>query len=147
MSLRPQIGDVLEIRVPAGFFYVHYLGKHMRLGACIAVAPVIFTDRIVPDAKIFMDSYATFYPVGAAVSRKLATIVGRFPSPGLPSRFRVPGFVSGAKVMNWIIDDGNQRTPKRQLTAEERLLPIAEIWNQELLIERVTQSWRPEQEV
>jgi hypothetical protein len=60
-------------------------------------------------------------------------------------RFR-PGARAGLTVTTWIMEDVSSEEVKQQLSAEERNLPIAVIWNHELLLQRVREGWRPEME-
>ncbi len=45
--------------------------------------------------------------------------------------------------MTWIIEDGTNEVVKSELSAEDLQLPIAAIWNHELLMQRVSEGWRP----
>ena len=45
---RPQLGDVIEIKIPKGFAYAQYTHKHEkppRYGALIRVLPGLFQSR------------------------------------------------------------------------------------------------------
>lgn len=89
-----------------------------------------------------------FYPFSAAVSRGMVRVIGSMPSPELPARLRRAGIRSGGKIETWIVqDEDNVETVRRTLTDEERHLPIAAIWNHELLLKRVREGWRPEHKV
>jgi len=57
---------------------------------------------------------------------------------GAPSR--------DGKVLAWIVERDGKEVLKRELTAAERKMPIASIWNHEYLIDRITDNWRPENE-
>jgi len=144
MAKRPKSGDVLELTTPSGRIYLHYLGKHVDYGEGVAVCTAIHpaTPPIGPD--LFLDGYVTFYPVVAAAARGLAAVVGHLPSSGLPTRLRRPGARLGGEVRSWIIEDPSGEVVKQRLSAEELRLPIAVIWNQALLTQRVAEGWRPE---
>jgi hypothetical protein len=49
-------------------------------------------------------------------------------------------------VETWIIEDGASELVTKKLSETERELPIAVIWNRELLVQRVSEGWRPEME-
>ncbi len=87
-----------------------------------------------------------FHPAIAAVVRGLASGVGHLPARGVPIRLRRPGARVGTEVRTWIIEDRSGEVVREKLSAEERRLPIAVIWNQELLAQRVAEGWRPEME-
>jgi hypothetical protein len=146
MAKRPKPGDVLELATPDGLIYLHYLGKHPEYGDGVAVSPTRQARRVTPSPDLFRAGYVTFYPVLAAVSQGLVTVIGHLASPGLPKRLRRPGARSGRRVETWIIEDDFGEIVKRQLSEEEQALPIAAIWNHELLIQRVAEGWRPEME-
>jgi hypothetical protein len=148
MSRRPREGDVLEAKAPEGFFYVQYLGKHPSYGGAVLVCPRKFSNRCLPTAMDFRDGYAIFYPASTAFSRGLMGIVGHLPAGPVPVRLRRAGARSAdGKVKTWIVEDASGVVVKEKLSAEERLLPIAAIWNHEFLIQRVTEGWRPETDV
>ncbi len=46
----------------------------------------------------------------------------------------------------WLIVDGEHEVLTRELTPEQRLLPIGAVWNHELLVGRLAEGWRPEME-
>lgn len=141
---RAKVGDVLEIQTSSGFIYLHFLGKHHEYGACVAVTSSSTAVSAPVSAAIFADAFVTFYPATVAVSRGLARVVGNLPSAGIPKRWRRAGAREGRKVATWIIEEEGTRFLRRELTDEERRLPIVAIWNHEFLLERVRSGWRPE---
>ncbi|HEX3758813.1 MAG TPA: ribonuclease E inhibitor RraB [Kofleriaceae bacterium] len=143
MAKRARPGDVLEIAAPDGWIYAHYLGKHPEYGDAIAVCPTKHAERAPIRSELFGESYVAFYPAVAAVNRGLAAVVGHLPAPGLPTRLRRAGARNGRKVETWIIEDRSRETLKESLSDEERELPIAAIWNHEMLMLRVSNGWRP----
>jgi len=94
--------------------------------------------------RLFERGYLTFYPAKAAIVQKLATIVGYLQAPDLPKRLRRAGVRSGCAVETWVIEDASGEVVKRELSDQERQLPIAAIWNHEFLVQRVSEGWRPE---
>jgi hypothetical protein len=147
MARRAKPGDVLVVTAPDGaVVYLHYLGKHQEYGDGVAVCPAKQVTYVDANAELFRGSYVTFFPVVAAVAQGLASVVGHLPSPGLPKRVRRPGARSASKVETWIIEDGSVEVVKRELSDAERKLPIAVIWNRDLLVQRVSEGWRPEME-
>jgi hypothetical protein len=150
MPARAKIGDVLEVVDPAGgFVYVHYAGRRPVEGDAIAVCPAKQPDRVAVTAALFRGAYFTFYPASKAVREGLAKVVGHLPPPALPTRWRRPGAVFGRDVKTWLIDDAGRTEVRRteDLSAEERLLPHASIWNHAFLIGAVSAGWRPERSV
>ncbi len=147
MAKRTKPGDVLRLKTAdTKAVYLHYLGRHPEYGDGAAVCPSQHDVEVEMSADLFRGSYVTFFPVAAAVAKGLASVVGHLPSPGLPKRVRRPGARSASKVETWIIEDGANEVVKQKLSAVERELPIAVIWNHELLLQRVAEGWRPEME-
>jgi hypothetical protein len=144
---RVKPGDVLELVRENCRVYAQYLGRHPHYGDGILVRPTPLVHRPTLTGDLFTDGYVTFYPASLAVARGLAEVIGTLPSGGLPDRFRRSGAIGeGGKTLTWVIEDGRSETVRRQLAEGERELPIAEIWNHEMLFHRVSKHWRPENE-
>jgi len=147
MGKRVKPGEVLEVAAAdGGLLYLHYLGKHTEYGDAVSVCPVEQVSRPLTYEGLFDSGYVTFYPATAAVSRGLATCVGHIASGGVPQKLRRPGARVGTTVKTWIVQDEHSESVKQKLSAEELRLPIAVIWNHELLLQRVCERWRPEAE-
>jgi hypothetical protein len=144
---RAKVGDVLEIAATDGFAYLQYLGRHPEYGGAVLVRPGLLNSRPPIDATLFERAYVRFYPLSTAVAHGLAKIIGAMPALALPGRFRRRGAIDdNGKVMTWIIQDESGTALRAELTPNERLLPIAAIWNHEMLFHRVTEEWLPEQD-
>ena len=146
MAKRAKPGDVVMVSTSAGPVYVHYLGRHRVYGDGVTVCPTKQVGTVLPSLDLFQDGYFTFFPVGVAVARGLASIIGHLPSSGIPTRLRRAGRRSGNKVETWIIEDGAAEVVRKKLTDAELRLPIASIWNLEALAQAVSEGWRPEME-
>ena len=90
----------------------------------------------------------TFYPARAAVSQGIAVVVGHTDSAlGMPSAWRRAGArAKDGAVLAWIIEEKGTERLTRNLSRKERALPIAAIWNHEMLRTRIVEGWRPEEE-
>jgi hypothetical protein len=149
---RAKPGDLLELSTAHGLAYVHFIGRNHDYGDGIYVYPYWYASR--PRDLQFVcksDGYLTFYPVQSAVRQGLVEIVGSAPLPSDDNVrtlvLRRRGFTTPeGQVLAWIIERDGNETLKRELTDEERKLPIASIWNHEYLIEMIASGWRPEQE-
>ena len=147
MPQRANVGDVLMVPTADGrAAYIHYVGRHHEYGDGVAVCPGLRDRNLAIVPTLFENSYVTFFPAVAAVARGLASVVGHLPSSGLPTRFRRPGARSAGRVDSWVIENGRDEVVRRALSDDERLLPIAAIWNIGLLLQRVANEWRPETE-
>lgn len=132
--------------MPEGRIYLHYLGVHPEYGDGVAVCPKRFPGPVVVEERLFDSSYVVFYPARSAVVRGLAKVVGQLPSRGLPRRLRRPGARLRGKVETWIVEEDSREEVKRLLSDEDLRLPLGVIWNHELLVQRVLEGWRPENE-
>ncbi|MEX2112559.1 MAG: hypothetical protein WD845_05200 [Pirellulales bacterium] len=94
--------------------------------------------------------YLTFYPARAAVSQGLTQVVASSQLPhsiSIPHRYRRVGARSrDGKVLTWIIVDDGRETLRHTLNESERKLPIAAIWNHQMLCDRIDDQWFPESE-
>ena len=145
-SEKPHAGDVFELAVDAGFGHLQFVGTHAEYGDAIRVVPRVSAGQSDIAASLFEGAYVTFYPLRAAVSKKLIRKVGHLPAPPLPQRLRRAGVRVGGRVETWIIEDETGQTLYRQLSERQVSLPIAAVWNHEFLIHRIREGWRPEQD-
>jgi hypothetical protein len=154
MAKRPRIGDVFEIPLTHGYGYGQFVLNHREkpvYGPLIRVFEGVFCAR--PSDLVALanqrEQFLTFFPLGAAVARGIVTIVCAAPIPDRLSQFplfKVYGGINHEtrKATSWYLWDGNQTWRVDQLTAEQRPLPVKEIINDTLLIERIETGWRPE---
>jgi hypothetical protein len=83
-----KIGDVVEIRTRKGFAYAHYTHKHKLYGALLRVfngihdAPLNTYEDVVKQRPAF----SIFFPLSAAVNKKIVSIVGNVAVPIAASR-------------------------------------------------------------
>jgi hypothetical protein len=142
---RAKPGDVLEAKAPDGFVYVQYLGTHPKLGDTILVCPKKFSERPTLSSELFAEGYLAFYPVGAVMSHGLAAVIGRLAvERDVPTRLKRPGISRPGEPEPWVIEGGTKDIVKPELSDEERRLPVAAIWNHEMLLYRISEGWRPE---
>jgi hypothetical protein len=152
---RVRFGDIIEIVTSKGLAYAIYTHRHVtppRYGAVIHVFDQMYESRPANVAEIASNPvrFATFFPLGAAVNRKLVEVIGNVPIPDNLMRF--PIFRNGnadpqtKKVAVWWLKDVEQGKSWRvgTLTPEQRKLPILEIWSDIYLIHRIEEGWRPE---
>lgn len=148
---RLRVGDFLELHTPSGFAYVQYVGSLPEYGDVIYVLSGLYVHSQI-DFKFmnYKGLYYTFYPARKAVKIGLVRIVASAPLPKgveVPKRLRRVGARnSDGKIITWIIEDDNYEKVRTELSADEEKLPIACIWNHELLIFHILQGWLPEQE-
>ncbi len=152
---RVGFGDIIEIKTSKGLAYAIYTHKHARsqyYGWVIQVFDKLYDARPanVTEMSNKPIRFAVFFPLPAAVNRGYVEVVARVPIPDNLKPF--PIFRNGnvdpttKKVPEWWLK--NLETGESRcvgvLTAEQRKLPILEIWNPALLTERIEEGWRPE---
>ena len=143
---RSKAGDILRVTVEGGAVYLQYLGKHPEYGDTIRVLP---GDSLQESPKEFATTgYVAFYPVTASVAQGLVAVVGhRNTNLSIPPKLRRPGARGkDGTVLAWIIEEDGREWLTKGLSADERALPIAVIWNHEMLCTRLRDGWRPDRE-
>ena len=114
--------------------------KHARLGHLIWLAEPFFDDEpSMATAEAIGDwRWPVFYPLGAAVRRRLVTRLGRLELP--PELADFPKMRSGGGAQPWM---EFQHSLALGPTTTDRTLPIAMIVNHEMLKEMLVTDWQP----
>ena len=147
---RLKIGDIVEIGTPQGMAYAVLTHKHAQYGALIRVLGKIHEDRPSDASEILVHDvqFSCFFPLGAAVARKIVSVVGTVQLPAELATFPVfrTGVVDPAtgKVRVWWFWDGTTEWAVGELTTEQRQVPIRGVWNDALLVERLLAGWTAE---
>lgn len=149
-TARLRIGDVIEIPTVKGLAYAQYTHKDPLHGSLLRVFPNFYPER-PRDLHAVADQPPTlsiFFPLSAAVTRGTVAIVGNIPVAeslrGFPLfRVPMPNLVTGG-VQKWWLWNGHKEWPVGELTPEQRQLPIREVWNDTLLLERIASGWTPQ---
>jgi hypothetical protein len=136
-------GDVLLLNTAGVIAYLQYIGRHTEYGDAVIVGQRFDEPHATVTDRALSGGYVAFYPATAAVAQGLVEVVGHLPAPDLPQRLRRPGVRSGRRIDTWIIENGTGETTKSSLTTQELQLPIAAIWNHELLVQRIAEGWKP----
>ncbi|WP_309896649.1 ribonuclease E inhibitor RraB [Archangium sp.] len=151
---RARPGDVLEIRTPRGLAYIHYTYYSRKpYREAIRVLPGFFTERPSEFTALINSprAYFAFYPAAAAASQGLVEVVAEHPlAPGqdFPAIYRRAGARSReGGVLAWLICEGTKETLVRELSEEQRHLPIASFWSHDVLVTCIAEEWRPEQDI
>lgn len=146
---RIKFGDIFEIPTPKGLAYGQYLLRHKEYGALVRMFSR-FHDRRPSNLRETIGDvqFICFFPLQAAVNRDIVTIVGNAPIPKEAST--LPTFRTGVvdpttgKVALWWFWDGEKEWRVGALTPEQRYMPMRGIWNDTLIIERLVEGWRAE---
>jgi hypothetical protein len=147
---RIKFGDIFEILTPKGLAYGQYLLRNKEYGALVRMFSGFHERRPSELAETMGDvQFICFFPLQAAVNRDIVTIIGNAPIPKEAST--MPIFRSGVvnpatgKVELWWFWDGEKEwRVGATLTPEQRKMPMDGIWNDTLIIERLVEGWRPE---
>jgi len=144
--VRPQIGDVIEIRTPRGLAYAQYTHEHRdppRLGSLLRLLPGLYEARPAEFATLVEreEVFSVFLPLGAATRRGLVWIVANEAVPEAKRPFpvfRARNAVGGPWWMwdgkrEWRARPGDTWTPRA----------LQSVWNDTLLIERIAAGWVP----
>jgi hypothetical protein len=134
---------VLQFKTPKGFAYLQYIGRHPEYGDAVLVNSELGERPKIATDQMFSGSYVAFYPAAAAVAQGLVQIIDHLAPPKVPQRLRRPGVRSGRRIDTWIIENGTSETVKSKLSDDDLQLPIAVIWNHEMLTQRVLEGWNP----
>jgi hypothetical protein len=145
-----KIGDVVEICTRQGRAYAIYTHLHPVYGALLRVFDQLRPVRPFEIADITRSAirFSVFFPLQAAIENEIVEIVGNVSIPDELKAF--PTFRAGMvnpiskQVDKWWLWDGENEWEVGDLTEETRRLPIRGVWNDTLLINRIENGWRPE---
>ncbi|HYE56396.1 MAG TPA: hypothetical protein VD996_16215 [Chitinophagaceae bacterium] len=141
-----QLGDIFELKTPNGNAYLHYVYEDKTMCQLVrvlqglhAVAPVDFSELAASKER-----FVLFFPLVAARNRKIVTYAGHYPAEGFskPKYMRTEHNIRG-EFLGWHIVDTDTWKHRlvKTLTDEERGCSPWGIWNDTLLIERLTEDW------
>ena len=152
MSKRVRIGDIIEIPTSRGLAYAQYGHKKEQWGALLRILPGFCAQRPEDFSQIANqeESFVVFFPLQAAISRGIFEVVAHQEIPQHARTFplfRGAGFRDRqGRVQNWWLWDGVREWPIGRQTDEQRKLPLCQVWNDTLLIERIEEGWTPEKD-
>jgi Regulator of ribonuclease activity B len=159
-SKKPRIGDILEIKIPAGLRYIQYTHHVIDMGALVRVLPGLFGTRPTDFAHLAgqKELYFVFYTLDYAIRNKQVEIASRQPVPEWARpyplmRWRGDARDQNGKTIAWKIFkasdlltiETHQRTPViRTLTPEQEKLSVHELWPHPVMVRELTRGWTPE---
>jgi hypothetical protein len=146
MSKRPKVGDIIEIPLPEnGTGYAQYTHKHKQYGALLRVFQVREKVDDIAELTNASHQFTTFFPLGAAVNRKIVSIAGNLPVRDefktFPT-FRVGVANQSGVVEAWWLWGGENEERIGRLSPEQMEYPIRGVINDTLLIERIWSGWQ-----
>jgi hypothetical protein len=149
MAKRIKIGDIAEFNTKFGFAYAQFYHRHWNYGVLIRILPGFFAVRPQAFTEIASgkEVYSTFFPLQAAVNRKLVDICGNVNVPAHAKEF--PLFRDGTPepgtgiIKDWWLWDGIKEWRIGALSDEQLDLPILGIPSLPVLIEEIEEGWTP----
>lgn len=152
---RPRLGDVVRITDADGQSAIaQYVAKNREFGHLVRVLRDTGSSIGDADAGSLAQKptqFVTFFPLGAACHRGIATIIGPAEIP--PEFHRLPVFRQALRLnpasrdpCNWILWDGEREWIVERLSTEEYRFPIRCIMNDTLLVDRALSGWTAEQD-
>lgn len=129
--------------------YAHHTHRHAMYGSLLRVFTGFDAERPENISSIARRpvQFSTFFPLNAAVTRKIVQIAGHAPVD--PDLATFPTFRSGVvdprtgNVGTWWLWDGENERRVGALTPEQRQFPVRGVMNDTLLIERIVEEWNP----
>jgi len=149
---RRKIGDIIEIKTPKGLVYAQYTHEEKRFcGPLIRILPGFYEKR-PDDFKSIVEQkekYFVFFPFDFYLKDGDVEIVGNEELPERVKPFplmKAMGATSReGKVLNWWLFDGTESYfVGEELTEEQKKLPTEGIIPKWLLIARIVEDWKPE---
>lgn len=148
---RPLIGDIVEIPTSKGLAYALYSHEHTkspRMGSLLRILPGLYPARPLNFSEIVKEKeqFCIFFPLMAALKRKIVQIVGHEDVPDWAIAF--PVFRNGlpdksGKIHDWWLWDGEKEWRVGTLSAETCSFPELGIVNDTYLIEMIEAGNKP----
>ena len=142
-------GDVFEIQTSKGFGYFQCIKESPSYESeLIRIFKGVYRDVDEAQIEILVEKEESFYiqfPLKYGVKKKVIRYVGNYLVPKtveIPKFFRDKHIVKG-EFVSWHIIDGETLMIQsvKELTAEQRRLSPAGMWNDTLLAERIENGW------
>ena len=153
MGKRALLGDVVQIAIDKGFAYAQLTHRNRLCGCLLRVLPGVHRSPLKDLGKKtrVKELYHTFVFEEDLHESPAVQIVGHEPIPKESRAF--PLFRAGVKdpktkqVKTWWLWDGAKEWPIGELREDQKLLPLRQIWNYKILINKINEGWRPADEV
>jgi hypothetical protein len=156
---KPKIGDLCEIKTPAGLAYVQYTHDNKILGQLVRVLPGLFRTRPSDFGGLAKqrELYSVFYTLDHALGDQQAEIVSHQPVPEWARPYPLMRW-GGArdpsgKIVAWKIFSASslltleehQRIPLiHSLTPEQLKISIHQLWPHPVMVKELARGWTPE---
>ena len=150
MRRKKHIGDIIEIPTAKGFIYAQCTHTHQNFGEVLRIFKDFYKERPSDFTNMASEKekFIVLFPLNEAVKQKIFEVVGRAEIPESSKKF--PIFRNGlpnqktGKIEVWWLWDGEKEWKIGKIKKEQRKLPLHEVINDTLLIERLESGWTPE---
>jgi hypothetical protein len=160
-KLKPQIGDICELKTPIGLAYAQYTHHTKNMGHLVRILPGTYSTR--PDLALLAkqkELYFVFYALEYALRAKEAEIVLNEEVPEWAKKYplmRKAGGLTDAegRTLNWTIApadklstvvDLHEALQVRGLTPEQRTLSVYALSPHTALARDIARGWLPERD-
>lgn len=152
MATRVQDGDLFSIPVGKGFGLFQQVTHLKSVGAMIRVLDGVHVQlpRDLETSVSISEGFITFFPLTAALEKKVVSPLGRFSLPQsfkVPVTFRIYNFDSRTGKRDWWITDGKKDVHVGELSKDQKKLPILETINAQALVEMILRGRKAEDEI
>jgi hypothetical protein len=156
---KPKIGDICEIKTPAGLAYVQYTHEGRDMGQLVRVLPGLFSTRPTDFAELSQrkELYFAFYTLNYALRDHQAEVVSHQPVPEWAQPYPLMRWCGArdpsGKAIAWKIFSASspltveehQRTPLiHNLSPEQHRLSIHQLWPHLVMVKELARGWTPE---
>jgi regulator of ribonuclease activity B len=156
---KPKIGDIYEIKTPAGLSYVQYTHDGRNMAQLVRVLPGLFSTRPTDFAELARQKelYFVFYTLIYALRDHNAEVVSHQPVPEWAQPYPLMRWCGArdpsGKPIAWkffsasspLTVETHQRTPIiHNLTPEQQGLSIHQLWPHPVMVKEVARGWTPE---
>lgn len=156
---KPKIGDICEIKTPAGLAYVQYTHEGRDMGQLVRVLPGLFSIRPTDFAELSQQKelYFAFYALNCAFRNHQTEVVSHQPVPGWAQPYPLMRWCGArdpsGRAIAWKIFSASspltveehQRTPLiYTLTPEQQRLSVHQLWPHPVMVKEIARGWTPE---
>src|SRR5215468_12478447 len=160
MAQKAKIGDVFEIKTPAGLAYIQYSHPGRDMGQLVRVLPGLYSSR--PNLRQLVQQkelYFIFYTLDYAVQARQTEFASNEPIPESAKAYppmRVPrGSDRSGKTLDWLITDASKaltldEIPRMlnvtELTPAQKKLSFYRLWPPPVMVRELARGWTPERD-
>jgi Regulator of ribonuclease activity B len=159
LNRKARIGDICEIRTPAGLAYLQYTHDGGNMAELVRVLPGVFNTRPTDFADIAKqrELYFVFYTLDYALGARDVAVVSNQPIPGWAQPYPLMRWAGAqdqhGRTVAWKILkasdpltlETHQRIPViRTLTPEQEKLSLHQLWPHAVMVKELARGWTPE---